>query len=272
MIPAPPHGESVHVAQEGGEDAQAAATEEEQKEREEDDPAAPLTPDEQALLDAGERLKAEGNALYSQQKDHGAALAKYLEAADATAPLSLRRPTRAAPIRSVYYANAAACATAQRDWPRAAELASLALELRPDYVKALMRRSAAREALDDPEGALADARRVGELAAAGLCGGGGGGGGSSGAAGAGAAGVPAPVPDRASLQWAHSAVARIEPLALERQERMKAEVLGKLKDLGNSILGRFGMSVDDFCAEKDPTTGSYSIKFGRGGGGPAEEE
>lgn len=36
---------------------------------------------------------------------------------------------------------------------------------------------------------------------------------------------------------------------------------GKLKDMGNSILGRFGMSVDNFKAVKDPNTGSYSISF-----------
>ncbi|EAY78997.1 hypothetical protein OsI_34106 [Oryza sativa Indica Group] len=36
---------------------------------------------------------------------------------------------------------------------------------------------------------------------------------------------------------------------------------GKLKDLGNSVLGRFGMSVDNFKAVKDPNTGSYSISF-----------
>lgn len=36
---------------------------------------------------------------------------------------------------------------------------------------------------------------------------------------------------------------------------------GKLKDLGNTILGKFGMSLDNFKAEKDPETGSYSIRF-----------
>ena len=40
-------------------------------------------------------------------------------------------------------------------------------------------------------------------------------------------------------------------------------MLGKLKDLGNSILGRFGMSLDSFKATKDPTTGSYNISFGQ---------
>ena len=36
---------------------------------------------------------------------------------------------------------------------------------------------------------------------------------------------------------------------------------GKLKELGNTVLGKFGMSLDNFKAEKDPNTGSYSINF-----------
>ena len=39
------------------------------------------------------------------------------------------------------------------------------------------------------------------------------------------------------------------------------EMLGKLKDLGNTVLGKFGMSLDNFKMDKDPATGSYSIKF-----------
>jgi len=38
---------------------------------------------------------------------------------------------------------------------------------------------------------------------------------------------------------------------------------GKLKDLGNTVLGKFGMSLDNFKAVKDPTTGAYSINFGQ---------
>ena len=41
----------------------------------------------------------------------------------------------------------------------------------------------------------------------------------------------------------------------------KEETLGKLKDLGNSILGNFGLSTDNFKFDKDPGTGSYNIRF-----------
>lgn len=47
----------------------------------------------------------------------------------------------------------------------------------------------------------------------------------------------------------------------ERNEKLKQEMLGKLKDVGNKILGKFGMSVDNFKMVKDPATGGYSIKF-----------
>ena len=61
--------------------------------------------------------------------------------------------------------------------------------------------------------------------------------------------------------WAVRTVQRLEPIVLERQEKMKEEMVGKLKDLGNTLLGKFGLSLDNFKTEKDPGTGSYSIKF-----------
>lgn len=38
-------------------------------------------------------------------------------------------------------------------------------------------------------------------------------------------------------------------------------MLGKLSELGNTILGKFGLSLDNFKAQKDPATGSYNISF-----------
>ncbi|KAF2310189.1 hypothetical protein GH714_007119 [Hevea brasiliensis] len=64
-----------------------------------------------------------------------------------------------------------------------------------------------------------------------------------------------------SNDQAKKAIHRLEPLAAEKREKMKEEMIGKLKELGNSVLGRFGMSVDNFKAVKDPNTGSYSISF-----------
>lgn len=42
---------------------------------------------------------------------------------------------------------------------------------------------------------------------------------------------------------------------------MKDEALGKLKELGNSILGNFGMSLDNFKMNQDPATGSWNIRL-----------
>ena len=54
---------------------------------------------------------------------------------------------------------------------------------------------------------------------------------------------------------------RLEPLAKAQQEQEMNEMIGKLKDLGNSILGKFGLSTDNFKVQKDEKTGSYSINF-----------
>lgn len=52
-----------------------------------------------------------------------------------------------------------------------------------------------------------------------------------------------------------------------RDEKLKDEMMGKLKDLGNSLLGKIGLSLDNFELKQDEKTGGYSINYRQGGQG-----
>ena len=43
-------------------------------------------------------------------------------------------------------------------------------------------------------------------------------------------------------------------------EQDKEEMVGKLKDLGNTLLGKFGMSLDNFNLEQQEG-GGYAVNF-----------
>lgn len=132
---------------------------------------------------------------------------------------------------AVFYANRAACYAKTGEHSNVVDDCSRCLELRPDYVKALMRRALAREALELPTEALEDVKRTLEI--------------------------------ESGHREAKQCLPRLEKASAAKLEQQKEEMMGKLKDLGNSILGNFGMSLDNFKAEKDPTTGSYNISFQR---------
>jgi len=187
--------------------------------------AAPVLSEEQQaeMLAASEALKAEGNALYAQQDYHGAAN-KYADAVEAAPP-----PPYACKQRAIYLANLAACDIARGDNAEALRACSAAIEEDPTYIKAYARRFNAFEALDDLDRALADAKKVLEM--------------------------------EPSNTWASVSVRRLEPIVKERHEKLKNDMMGKFKELGNTLLGKFGMSLDNFKAEQDPNTGGYSIKF-----------
>eukprot|EP01018_Ginkgo_biloba_P007648 Gb_03301 [translate_table: standard] len=169
--------------------------------------------------------KAEGNRLYAAEQ-YEEALAQYASALE-VAPDDVI----ANDMRSMCYANRAICFSKLNKYEQTVKESTKALELNPTYIKALIRRAEAQERLEHFEEAITDMKKVLEV--------------------------------DASNEQARKTIIRLEPLAAEKREKLKEEMIGKLKDLGNSVLGRFGMSVDNFKAVKDPNTGSYSISFQR---------
>lgn len=177
--------------------------------------------EEKIMLEKAEALKQEGNTLYGQAK-YNEAVEKYADAVDAAPPSASKQ-------RAVYLSNIAACDIALKQYKEAVQACSTAIEEDETFVKAYMRRALAQRELDDLDHALGDAKKVLEL-------------------------------DPGNT-WATKTVKELEPLVTARNEKLKDEMLGKLKDLGNTILGKFGMSLDSFKADKDPNTGGYSIRY-----------
>jgi hypothetical protein len=53
-------------------------------------------------------------------------------------------------------------------------------------------------------------------------------------------------------------IIELEKLKAEKFEKMKEEVFGGLKNLGNMFLKNFGMSVDNFKMQQNPD-GTYNL-------------
>lgn len=154
-------------------------------------------------------------------KDYVEALDRYTRAIEA-APEKAKE-------RSVYLANRAAVGLALQDYNSVVVDCTESLKIDESYVKALLRRASAFEKLEEEEKALEDYKRVCDL-------------------------------DACNKQ-AVANVKRLEPIVEQKREKLKEETFAKLKELGNMVLGKFGLSTDNFQAVKDPETGSYSVNF-----------
>jgi len=131
--------------------------------------------------------------------------------------------------RAVYHNNKAAAHIMRKEWQDVIDETTTAIHLKQGNVKAYSRRARAFEHLDRMSDALDDYKIVANLE-----------------------------PTKANQRK----VEEIEKIVQERFEKQKDEMLGKLKDFGNAILGKFNMSLDQFQATKDPNTGAYSLSFG----------
>jgi tetratricopeptide (TPR) repeat protein len=136
---------------------------------------------------------------------------------------------------AVFYANRAATLLHLQRYEAAVRDCDVALLYNPVYTKAYLRRASAQESLQQTEDALLDAKSALSVST-----------------------------DAAERQRIQKLLSRLQKLEDERLERLKAETMDKLKDLGNSILGNFGLSLDNFQTVQDPKTGSYSISFNQG--------
>ncbi|KAK7130939.1 hypothetical protein R3I94_016170 [Phoxinus phoxinus] len=130
--------------------------------------------------------------------------------------------------RSILFSNRAAARLHQDKKDSAISDCSKAIELNPNYVRAILRRAELYEKTEKLDEALEDYKAVLEKDP----------------------GIPA----------AREACMRLPRQIEERNEKMKEEMMSKLKDLGNMILRPFGLSTSNFQVNQD-TTGSYSVNF-----------
>lgn len=168
-----------------------------------------------------DELKQNGNAEF-KSADYDKSIELYTEALN-ICPKSFKSE------RSILFANRGAAYIHKDLKDLAIADCTKSLELNDKYVKALIRRAKLYEETEKLDESLADYNRILEL--------------------------------DPSYVEARAVVPRLNQKIEERNEKLKTEMLGKLKDLGNMILKPFGLSTQNFQMQQDPTTGSYSVNF-----------
>eukprot|EP01132_Coremiostelium_polycephalum_P007888 gene7888-9707_t len=135
---------------------------------------------------------------------------------------------------AIYYSNRAACYLSLKENEKVVEdcnesLLLIGSNISSVKIKVLHRRAQAQESLDKLRESLDDYKAILEL--------------------------------DPTFPQARQAQHRLPPKIKEKEEKERAEMMSKLKDLGNMILGKFGMSTDNFQFVKDPNTGGYSVNI-----------
>jgi len=150
-------------------------------------------------------------------------------------PLQSSNDPRVSRLRSILNANTAACYLKSEDWQSALQACEASLKDDPNYVKALHRRAQANEKLGtwaSLQASLDDYNAISKL----------------------------PDIPPALAKEVKMGQARLPPLIAHRADADKAEMMAKLKDLGNTVLGKFGMSTDNFKFTPNES-GGYSMSF-----------
>ncbi|NXS11536.1 TTC1 protein, partial [Neodrepanis coruscans] len=166
-------------------------------------------------------LKEKGNEQF-KKGDYGEAEDSYTKALQ-VCPACFQKD------RAVLFSNRAAAKMKQDKTEAALTDCTKAVELDPHYIRALLRRAELYEKTEKLDEALEDYKAVLEK--------------------------------DPSVHQAREACMRLPRQIEERNEKLKKEMLGKLKDLGNMVLRPFGLSTENFQIKQDSSTGSYSINF-----------
>ncbi|XP_051023467.1 tetratricopeptide repeat protein 1 [Acomys russatus] len=177
--------------------------------------------EKQRRRDESAKLKEEGNEQFKR--------GDYVEAESSYSQAIQMCPSCFQKDRSVLFSNRAAARMKQDKKEVAISDCSKAIQLNPSYIRAILRRAELYEKTDKLDEALEDYKSVLEK--------------------------------DPSVHQAREACMRLPRQIEERNERLKEEMLGKLKDLGNLVLRPFGLSTENFQIKQDSSTGSYSINF-----------
>ncbi|KAJ7786019.1 TPR-like protein [Mycena metata] len=145
--------------------------------------------------------------------------------------------TECAKARAVLNANIGACFVKLDDHKQAVEACSQALLDDPSYIKALQRRASSNEKINSWSSLTSAQEDYTTLLKI----------------------LPPSTPQTKEIERFQYL---LKPRLEAAQKEETAEMLGKLKGLGNSILGNFGLSTDNFKFEPNGQ-GGYSMNFAK---------
>ncbi|KAK0246043.1 TPR-like protein [Armillaria nabsnona] len=142
-----------------------------------------------------------------------------------------------AKVRAVLNANIGACFVKMNELKQAVEACSEALIDDPQYVKALQRRAASNDQIGSWASLTAAQEDYNAL-------------------------LKLLPPNSPQIKETERSLQRLKPRVDDTQKRETAEMLDKLKGLGNSVLGKFGLSTDNFQFVPNGQ-GGYNMNFSR---------
>ncbi|KAM7535877.1 hypothetical protein Aperf_G00000101086 [Anoplocephala perfoliata] len=166
-------------------------------------------------------LKEEGNSKF-REKNFDESRSLYTDALNVC-------PLKFSEERAKIFSNRALCQSHLGFPELALSDCDEAIKLNPNYIRCLLRRAELRESADRLTEALEDYQLVLKL--------------------------------DPSIAKARAACAILPEKITAQQEKMKAEMMSQLKQLGNLVLKPFGLSTDNFKLTQDPNSGGYSVSF-----------